>query len=118
MQRKDLRSSTFSDLRKKYKGMVVNTLMHVPIGRRASQAKVKGFPDLRLGVGEWWVHNSATLSLYRQLKCFQTSRNLKQSTEKECVYEIDPQKYRLLFEHSLFAYKTTERNNNENGNEF
>ena len=88
---------------KKYEGIVVNTLMHVPIDRRAPQTKVKGFPDLRCGVREFWVHNSAALSLYRQLKCFQTSRNLKQSTEKECAYEIDPQKYNLLFEHSLLA---------------
>ena len=32
--------------------------------------------------------------------------------------KLTPRKYNLLFEHSLLAYKTTERNNNENGNEF
>ena len=36
---------------------MVNNLMHVPIGRRASKTKVVVFPDLRFGVGELWVPN-------------------------------------------------------------
>ena len=50
---KNLCSSTFSDLRKKFEDMVVNNLMDVPIEPRASKTKVIiGFPDLWFGVRE------------------------------------------------------------------
>ena len=44
--------STFSDLRKKFRDMVVNNLMHVPIDQMMSKPEIIGFPDLRFGVGE------------------------------------------------------------------